>query len=277
MPKVSVIVPSYNLGKYLPETLRSVSAQTFTDWECLVVENGSTDGSASIVQTFCEADPRFVMAAFTGNKGVAAARNHGLERARGQYILFLDADDLITPRYMEEAVAALDADPSLTVVYGRGERFGAEKTWDLPAFSMETMLARNCLYISCFFRKEILRCAQNDSGVPVSFDPEFKTGFEDWDFWLSVLEMVESPKVKQLESVCFYYRTRRHSRNKGVTDEALRDIRRQLWEKHRALYGKYFCDPLQTVEYTRLERAFRKASRWSLLWKLRVLYRKMFA
>ena len=277
MPKVSVIVPSYNLGKYLPETLRSVSAQTFTDWECLVVENGSTDGSASIVQTFCEADPRFVMAAFTGNKGVAAARNHGLERARGQYILFLDADDLITPRYMEEAVAALDADPSLTVVYGRGERFGAEKTWDLPPFSMETMLARNCLYISCFFRKEILRCAQNDSGVPVSFDPEFKTGFEDWDFWLSVLEMVENPKVKQLESVCFYYRTRRHSRNKGVTDEALRDIRRQLWEKHRALYGKYFCDPLQTVEYTRLERAFRKASRWSLLWKLRVLYRKMFA
>ena len=63
----------------------------------------------------------------------------------------------------------------------------------------------------------------------------------------------------------------------GKTDEALRDIRRQLWEKHRALYGKYFCDPLQTVEYTRLERAFRKASRWSLLWKLRVLYRKMFA
>ena len=277
MPKVSVIVPSYNLGKYLPETLRSVSAQTFTDWECLVVENGSTDGSASIVQTFCEADPRFVMAAFTGNKGVAAARNHGLERARGQYILFLDADDLITPRYMEEAVAALDADPSLTVVYGRGERFGAEKTWDLPPFSMETMLARNCLYISCFFRKEILRCAQNDSGVPVSFDPEFKTGFEDWDFWLSVLEMVENPKVKQLESVCFYYRTRRSSRNRGVTDEALKDIRRRLWDKHKALYGRYFCNPLETVEYRRLESSFRKASRWSLLWKLRVLYRKMFA
>lgn len=270
MPKVSVIVPSYNLGKYLPETLRSVSAQTFTDWECIVVENGSTDGSARIVQTFCEADPRFVMAAFTGNKGVAAARNHGLERARGQYILFLDADDLITPRYMEEAVAALDADPSLTVVYGRGERFGAEKTWDLPPFSMETMLARNCLYISCFFRKM-------DLSGELAFDPAFTTGFEDWDFWLGLLERVPRPKVLQLPSLCFRYRTRRHSRNKGVTDEALRDIRRQLWEKHRALYGKYFCDPLQTVEYTRLERAFRKASRGSLLWKLRVLYRKMFA
>lgn len=267
MPKVSVIVPSYNLGKYLPETLRSVSAQTFTDWECIVVENGSTDGSASIVQTFCEADPRFVMAAFTGNKGVAAARNHGLERARGQYILFLDADDLITPRYMEEAVAALDADPSLTVVYGRGERFGAEKTWDLPPFSMETMLASNCLYISCFFRKR----------QAASFDPAFKTGFEDWDFWLSVLENAHSPKVLCLPSLCFRYRTRRGSRNTGVTDEALKTIRRQLWEKHKALYAKYFCDPCQTVEYRRLERSFRKASRWSLLWKLRVLYRKMFA
>ena len=80
----------------------------------------------------------------------------------------------------------------------------------------------------------------------------------------------------RLPSLCFHYRTRRHSRNRGVTDEALRDIRRRLWEKHRALYARYFCDPLQTVEYRRLQRSFRKASRWSLVWKLRLLYRKLF-
>lgn len=266
MPKVSVIVPSYNLGKYLPETLESVRAQTFTDWECIVVENGSGDGSPEIVKSFCGKDSRFVPLFLPENVGVAAARNKGLGLAKGEYILFLDADDLISGTYMAQAVSALDADPSITVVYGRAQRFGSESSWDLPPFSMDTMLSRNCLYISCFFRKA--------NAVP--FDPEFKTGFEDWDFWLSVLERVDNPVVKQLDSVCFYYRTRRSSRNRGVTDEALRDIRRRLWDKHKALYGRFFCNPLETVEYRRLESSFRKASRWSLVWKLRLLYRKLF-
>ena len=71
-------------------------------------------------------------------------------------------------------------------------------------------------------------------------------------------------------------RTRRTSRNRGVTDNALKDIRRRLWDKHKALYGRFFCNPLETVEYRRLESSFRKASRWSLVWKLRLLYRKLF-
>ncbi len=266
MPKVSVVIPSYNLGRYLPETLSSVAAQTFTDWECLVVDNASTDGSMEVVTDFCARDSRFVPVVFPENRGVAAARNRGLELAEGEYVLLLDADDLITPGYMAAAVEALDADPSLALVYGRAERFGAETTWDLPPFSMETMLARNCLYISCFFRRS--------QAVP--FDPAFRTGFEDWDFWLRFMEQFDTPRVRCLEQLCFLYRTRRRSRNAGVTDEALVDIRRRLWENHKALYAKYFCDPLETVEYRRLERGFRKASRWSLVWKLRTLFRRLF-
>ena len=267
MPKVSVIVPSYNLGQYLPETLRSVASQTFADWECLIVENGSQDGSADLVNEWCARDSRFVPVIFTENQGVAVARNRGLELAEGEYVLFLDADDLIAPGYMAAAVAALDADPSLNVVYGRAERFGAENSWDLPAFSMETMLASNCLYISCVFRRS----------QAVAFDTAFRSGYEDWDFWLTLLEQFDEPGVLQLPQLCFRYRTRRGSRNTGVTDEALKEIRRMLWEKHKPLYAKYFCDPCQTVEYRRMERSFRKASRWSLAWRLRLLLRKWFA
>lgn len=266
MPKVSVIVPSYNLGQYLPETLQSVLSQTFQDWECLIVENGSTDGSMNVVTSFCASDTRFVPVVFHENQGVAAARNKGLELSEGEYILFLDADDLIAPGYMEAAVKALDSDPSLNLVYGKAQRFGTETSWDLPAFSMDAMLARNCLYISCFFRR-------SDA---VYFDPDFKTGFEDWDYWLTFLEQFEAPRVLCLEDTCFYYRTRRRSRNKGVTDTALEAIRRRLWEKHSALYSRYFCNPLETVEYKRLESSFRKASKWSLAWKLRLLYRRIF-
>lgn len=265
MAKVSIIVPSYNLAEYLPEALRSVLSQRFTDWECIIVENGSADDSLSVARDFSARDARFRVEVLSRNEGVAVARNRGLALAEGEYILFLDADDLIAPGYLEDAVRELDGNPSLTVVYGKAERFGAETRWDLPPFSMETMLARNCLYISCVFRKKDF----------VPFDPAFSTGFEDWDFWLSVLEQVPDPQVLQLPEVCFYYRTRRNSRNRGVTDHALRLIRRRLWEKHRGLYGRYFCDPLETVEYHRMESSFRKASRWSLAWKMRLLYRKL--
>ena len=264
--KVSVIVPSYNLGQYLGETLASVRDQSYADWECIVVENGSTDNSVEVARGFAATDACFLLELLPANLGVAAARNRGLELAIGEYLLFLDADDRIAPHYMADAVAALDADPSLTLVYGKGVRFGKETTWDLPPFSMETMLASNCLYISCFFRRS----------AAVPFDSAFTVGYEDWDFWLTLLERTGHPKVLQLPTECFYYRTRARSRNAGVSDEALQDIRRQLWEKHKPLYARYFCDPLQTVEYHRLQRSFRKASRWSLSWKLRLLYRKIF-
>ena len=274
MSKVSVIIPSYNLGNYLPETLKSVMDQSFEDWECLVVENGSTDGSLSLLNQFCAQDKRIIPVVFTENQGVAAARNRGLELAEGEFILFLDADDLLDQHYMDSAMAAFKLDPTLDLVYGRARRFGTETSWDLPAFSMDTMLASNCLYISCFFRRSALVSGDE---LAVTFDPAFKTGYEDWDFWLSFFEHLDhEPHVLRLPSVCFYYRTRPRSRNAGVTDEALMGIRRLLWEKHKALYAKYFCDPCQTVEYRRMERSFRKASRWSLVWKLRVFLRKFF-
>ena len=267
MPKVSVIVPSHNLGRYLGETLQSVKDQTFPDWECIVVDDASQDGSPAVAQEFMNTDGRFSLLVLPENEGVARVRNRGLTAAKGEYVLFLDADDLITPEYMAAAVEALDSDPSLTLVYGRAERFGTQSSWDLPPFSMDTMLASNCLYISCFFRKR----------VAASFDPAFDAGYEDWDFWLSVLEKVHVPKVLQLPQLCFRYRTRRGSRNTGVSDAALKTIRYQLWKKHKALYARYFCDPCQTVEYRRMERSFQKASRWSLAWKFRLFFRKLFA
>jgi len=265
MPYVSVIIPNYNLKEYLPEAVGSVLSQTFTDWECIIIDDASTDDSASLIEEFSHKDARFRPVLLNKNVGVSEVRNIGLAAAKGEYILFLDADDLITPGYLEAAVSAFAADSSLSVVYGKAERFDGQTSWDLPAFSMETMLARNCLYISCFFRRE--------QAVP--FDSSFKVGFEDWDFWLSLLEGVENPKVLQLQSLCFRYRARRHSRNTGVTDEVLEDIRRRLWEKHKGLYSKYFCNPLETIEFKRMERSFRKASRWSLVWKLRLLYRRL--
>lgn len=264
MPAVSVIIPSYNLGQYIGETLQSVKDQTFQDWECVVVENGSSDNSKDVIREFVSVDSRFNLIPLLNNVGVAAARNMALQRCFGKYILFLDADDLIDPHYMEAAVAALEEDASLNVVYAKADRFGEETSWDLPDFDMGTMLARNCLYISCFFRKQ-----EHDLYYGRGFDTAFVNGYEDWDFWLSFLESLPAePHVLQLPEVMFHYRTRPGSRNKGVSDEVLAEIRRMLWEKHKSLYSRYFCNPTETVEYRRMQRAFEKASK-SLGWQLR--------
>ena len=270
-PLASIVVPCYNLGQWLPEALQSVLAQSFTDWECIIVDDGSTDGTAGIASEWTRRDARFRLLS-QDNQGVAAARNAGGAAALGRYLLFLDADDILDPDYLASAVPALAADQSLTLVYGDAVRFTASRTrpWsDLPPFAMGTMLSRNCLYISCVMRREdFARCG--------GFDPAFRTGFEDWDFWLCLFESLPvEPKVLRLPRTCFRYRTRRGSRNRGVTDEALREIRYRLWEKHKALYARYFPDPLETVEYRRLQRSFAKASRYSLAWKLRLLFRRL--
>ncbi len=105
-PTVTVVLPMYNAEAYLRETLNSLQAQSFRNWECLCVDDGSTDGSADIVRSYEAQDPRFRLIC-QENAGAAAARNRGIDEARGEYLLFLDADDLINPSLMEICVAQL--------------------------------------------------------------------------------------------------------------------------------------------------------------------------
>ena len=94
MSKVSIIVPCYKLGKYLPEALDSVLAQDYTDWECIIVNDGSPDSTAEVAESFCTKDSRFKSLDLE-NGGVIRARNKGVAASSGKYLLFLDADDML--------------------------------------------------------------------------------------------------------------------------------------------------------------------------------------
>lgn len=107
-PTVSVIIPAYNAHAFVGRTLASLRAQTFTDFEAIVVDDGSKDATAEIVQAIVEADPRFRLIR-QANAGVAAARNRALADARGRYVANLDSDDLWRPQFLERTVAALEA------------------------------------------------------------------------------------------------------------------------------------------------------------------------
>ena len=102
---ISVIIPVYNAEKYIARCLDSLLAQTYTDFEAIAIDDGSADGSFAICQAYGEKDPRF-HAIHQENQGVSAARNAGIDRARGDYIAFIDADDYVLPDYLEQLLQA---------------------------------------------------------------------------------------------------------------------------------------------------------------------------
>lgn len=105
-PLVTVIVPVYNAEQYLEECLSSIAAQTYRNLEIIIVNDGSTDSSASICRRFAERDRRFTLTEIS-NQGVSAARNVGIDKASGKYVCFVDADDTIHPAYVERLAAAM--------------------------------------------------------------------------------------------------------------------------------------------------------------------------
>ena len=97
---ISVVIPAYNAEQFLDETLESVLSQTYENWECIIVNDGSTDNTESVAKKWCEKDARFRYF-YKENSGASDTRNLGIKEARGEYIAFLDADDLYMPNFLE--------------------------------------------------------------------------------------------------------------------------------------------------------------------------------
>ena len=127
-PTVTVVVPCYNYGHYLPTTVASVLGQPGVEIELIVIDDASSDGSAEVVRKLAAADARIHPILHGHNRGHIATYNEGLEQAAGEYVVLLSADDALTPGALERATALLDAEPSVGFVYG----FPAEFVDELP-------------------------------------------------------------------------------------------------------------------------------------------------
>ena len=108
MELVSIIMPSYNCEKYIEESIQSVINQTYPNWELLVVDDCSTDHTAEIIRRCSELDSRVHGYYLKENSGAAAARNFAIERAKGEYMAFLDSDDLWDPEKLEKQVSFME-------------------------------------------------------------------------------------------------------------------------------------------------------------------------
>ncbi|MET7633996.1 glycosyltransferase family 2 protein [Streptomyces sp. NPDC001773] len=184
-PVVSVVIPCHDYARYLPEAVSSVLAQTFRDWELVIVDDGSTDDTVEVTQSLIACHPdRRIRLLQQSNAGVSAARNTGIEASTGRYILPLDADDVIAATMLEKTVGVLDSDPGIAIASTDVFTFTDDdlppQAMPLPAYSRELLLQRLIMFYCSLYR----RTAWQTVG---GYNESMRAG-EDWDFWIGCVE-----------------------------------------------------------------------------------------
>ncbi len=254
-PLISVIVPVYNMEAYLAECIESVLKSGYSPFELIIMDDGSIDKSLQIAGEYAAKYPN-IRVETQANAGVSAARNAAIELARGEYILPVDADDLIHKDYLEKAAEVLKKQTSVKVVTARAEFFG-DKTgeWLLPDYSPALLARKNILSVCAMFRKsDWAACGGFCTYIP---------GREDWDFWISMLK--NGGEVARLNITGYYYRYRASS--KRMTDRKQKrqiiDIlnqrhadffKRELKGKlhYNRTYSKFFNSVNNILEYRKI-------------------------
>lgn len=229
-PLISIIVPCYKQAQYLSECLQSVIEQTYQNWECIIVDDGSPDDTKDISKTWCLKDKR-IKYLYKDNDGVSAARNAGIAISQGQWILPLDADDKIAPQYLELAVQVIEKDDNVGIIYCEAEFFG-DKTgkWELEAYDFEKLLIKNQIFCTAFYKKA-------DWGKIGGYDINMTHGYEDWEFWVNLINTTNT-KVERINYIGFYYRIKSDSRNTNLNSflKSRFDMEMYVIKKHSNLY-----------------------------------------
>jgi glycosyltransferase involved in cell wall biosynthesis len=202
MTWVTVVIPCYNAGAHLREAVESALAQTHTHLDVVIVDDGSTDPAT--LELLDSANWERTTILRQDNRGPAAARNHAIEAARGEFILPLDADDRIDPSYAEKALRVFERRPDVGIVYCKALRFGKESgPWMLPTYTLREMVIDNVIFITAMFRKADWQRAGG-------FNEHLRMGVEDYEFWLKLLSMGRD--VVQIDEYLFHYRVQEVSR-----------------------------------------------------------------
>lgn len=209
IPLVSIIVPCYNQGSYLSECLHSIHVQSFIDWECIIINDGSNDNTEDISLEWIKKDKRFKYI-YQDNQGVSAARNAAIEKACGKLILPLDGDDKIGNKYIQLGVNVFSEDKETDLVYCNAEYFGIEQgPCDLPPFDRKNILLSNMILSCALFKKDAWKSVGG-------YDIKMKSGYEDWEFWINLIYSKKDFKVIKLDYIGFYYRRKEFSRDVNV-------------------------------------------------------------
>lgn len=226
---LSVVIPVYNGEKYLEEAINSVLGQTFTDYELLIIDDGSTDSSIKIIQSI--KDSRIRLLKNEKNQGVAYTRNVGLKEAKGEYLAWMDCDDLIEPNRLEIQIKYLRDNLEIGICGTALKRFGEGKPRvSILFYDSEMIKAALLFYTSirpatAMYRMNMIREAK------LKYDPRLAVA-EDYDFFF---EASFHFPIKNIEQVLYFYRASESSIMKIYSER-----QQQLFDFHKIIYSKAF-------------------------------------
>ncbi|MDD4616795.1 MAG: glycosyltransferase [Alphaproteobacteria bacterium] len=228
--KISVVTPMYNALPYIEQAVRSVQAQTFKDFEYIIVDDGSTDGSREVVERLASEDYRIRVVSLEKNMGNSTATNRAFAEARGKYIALMDADDICHPDRLKKEAEYLDANQNTGIVgaqYWRMDSSGKVLRKTRSAHGDVTILFK--LFFSVpmcnptqMFRRELLA----DLG-PDFYDPAL-VGAADYDFFLRASRKW---KIHVLRDYLFYYRIHPESLSKSKIDTVMKETMDLAWKR----------------------------------------------
>lgn len=245
----------------MQEALDSVMAQSYTHWECVIVNDGSTDNTAAIAKINCEKDARFKYIE-KQNGGLSSARNAGLKVASGNWIQFLDADDYITPQKLELSIAELVKNESLTVVVSNFRMFvnsHAHTTAPFCELKLTHLTFENILFNWDIVFAIPIHCGLFNSAFfkNYAFDKTLKAN-EDWVMWINLF--MEKPNAVYLKESLAFYRINPKSMTKDKSFvltslmEAYKNIISFLPEKYAKEFAAAVVDRLHsTIVYDKVE------------------------
>jgi len=255
---VSVITPCYNSGKFLRDAVDSVRAITDTPYELIIVDDGSTDPET--LAYLDELRSVGTMVLDQRNSGPASARNTGVRNSSGEFLLFLDSDNMVKPEFLVEALAAMRSNPEVGVVYARPEFFGIqeeEPRFEVLPFSVDRLLVGNFVDMCSVVRR---RAWESVDGLD---EDRRLQGREDWEFWIRVARA--GWKFHLIDKELFHYRVRENSLTTAIDGENNAQIVDYVSAKnHDILFTRYKF-------YFRL---YKKVQERPVMFCLKLLYSK---
>jgi glycosyltransferase involved in cell wall biosynthesis len=242
--QVSIIVPCYKQAHFLNESLQSVLSQIYAKWECIIVNDGSPDDTESIAQQWCARDSRFKYLK-KENGGLSSARNAGIAISKGEYILPLDADDILHQDYLTLLVPELQENPSLAIV-SCYSNFFVEKISNVihqqkpVGTSYHALLYENIMMATSLYQKK----HWEEVG---GYDENMKHGFEDWEFWIAITKSGREFKI--VDKFLFYYRKAKKSMLIDTLTNHVESNMEYVFKKHNEIYIAQFGTTMEYLFY----------------------------
>lgn len=220
---ISVVIPCHNYGRYLPEAVASVDAQTRRADEIVIVDDGSSDDTGRTIEDLRACRPDLIAVSRSPARGAATTFNDAVRASHGDLVVILSADDRLSPQYLERLAGVLDADPALDFAYCEARLFGSvERTETAPPFDSRELARGNFINGSAMFRRKLF---DRVGGFRTDFG-----AMEDWEFWLHAVAL--GYRGRAVDGCWLEYRRHTNGSRNSITSATALRTRLRLWRLH---------------------------------------------